>query len=170
MPDVAQPEPPPPPRAARPERPARQGESASFHPYLPASPSHQSGISEGSSTSNHPAPSGGPSEEQRARQRAQQATNQAVARFLRAERPAAILIPSGWTYGILRTGGHPDGRTARDSSYDPIPALLVGHEHYGQMWRNSKRGVPVKLELNVQNRFVDGDRMERNASGKTRSK
>ena len=110
-----------------------------------------------------PAPSGGPSEEQRARQRAQQATNQAVARFLRAERPAAILIPSGWTYGILRTGGHPDGRTARDSAYDPIPALLVAHEHYGQMWRNSKRGVPVRLELNVQNRFVDGDRTERNA-------
>ncbi|HJS46850.1 MAG TPA: M20/M25/M40 family metallo-hydrolase [Gemmatimonadales bacterium] len=101
--------------------------------------------------------------DQAARFRQAQALNRAVAAFLRRERPAAILLPSGWTYNILRTGGHPDGRLARDSAYDPTPALLVSHEHYGQMWRNAKRGVPVRLELNVQNRFLDADRTERNA-------
>ncbi len=101
--------------------------------------------------------------DQMARFRQMQAVNQAVGAFLRQEQPAAILLPSGWTYNILRTGGHPDGRLARDSVYNPVPALLVSHEHYGQMWRNAKRGVPVRLELNVQNRFHDADRTERNA-------
>jgi Zn-dependent M28 family amino/carboxypeptidase len=34
----------------------------------------------------------------------------------------------------------------------------VGHEQYGQLYRNAKRGIAQKLELNVQNRFHDDDR------------
>ncbi|MGH7562480.1 MAG: M20/M25/M40 family metallo-hydrolase [Gemmatimonadales bacterium] len=79
-------------------------------------------------------------------------------RFMYAEMPAALLRPSGWTYGLLRTGGHQDGRLARDSVYNPIPDLQVGHEQYGQLWRNAKRGIPQRLEINVQNRFHDDDR------------
>ncbi len=93
--------------------------------------------------------------EQLAQFRARRALQQAGMRWLRTQRATAVLFPSGWTYGILRTGGHPDGRTARDSVYNPIPALLVGHEQYGLMYRNTLRGVPVRLELNVQNRFLD---------------
>ncbi|HSM17182.1 MAG TPA: M20/M25/M40 family metallo-hydrolase [Gemmatimonadales bacterium] len=93
--------------------------------------------------------------EQLAEFRARRALQQAGMRWIRTQRAAAVLMPSGWTYGILRTGGHPDGRTARDSVYNPIPALLVGHEQYSLMYRNALRGIPVRLELNVQNRFLD---------------
>ncbi|HET9275889.1 MAG TPA: M28 family peptidase, partial [Gemmatimonadales bacterium] len=82
----------------------------------------------------------------------------AISRFLRTQQTVAYLRPSGWTYGLLRTGGHMDGRVARDSVYNPTPDLQVGHEQYGQLYRNAKRGIAQKLELNVQNRFHDEDR------------
>jgi len=88
-----------------------------------------------------------------------------IAAWLRAQGPAAILTPSPWQYGILVTGGHLDGRLARDSVYEPSVQLLVSLEHYGQIWRNIKRGVAVRLELNVQNRFVDTDRHSYNTLG-----
>jgi hypothetical protein len=92
----------------------------------------------------------------------------AIGRFLRTQQAAAYLRPSGWTYGLLRTGGHLDGRTARDSVYNPTPDLQVGHEQYGQLYRNAKRGIPQKLELNVQNRFVDDDRRGQNVLAELR--
>ncbi len=98
--------------------------------------------------------------EQQARFREAQARNQAVTRFLRREHPAMLLIPSGWTYGLLRTGGHPDGRVARDSAYEPTPALMVTHEQYGQLYRLAKRGVAARLEVNVQNRWTNPDQRE----------
>jgi hypothetical protein len=107
----------------------------------------------------------GPPPEVQERMRRQQALNQAMLRFFRRERPAVLLLPSVWTYGILRTGGHPDGRLARDSAYEPIPALLVSHEQYGQMWRLIKRGVTPRLEVNVQNRWTNPDKREYNVVG-----
>ncbi len=83
---------------------------------------------------------------------------EAIARFFRAEQPAAFLHPSGWTYGLLRTGAHLDGRRARDSAYNPVPDLQVGHEQYGQLFRNALRGMAQRLELNLHNRFLDDDR------------
>lgn len=106
-----------------------------------------------------------PSPEVQERMRRQQALNQAMLRFFRRERPVALLLPSVWTYGILRTGGHPDGRLARDSAYEPVPALLVSHEQYGQMWRLIQRGITPRLELNVQNRWTNQDRREYNVVG-----
>jgi hypothetical protein len=97
--------------------------------------------------------------------RRQAAVNTALNRWARTQGIAALLVPSGWTYGILRPGNHPDGRLARDSVYDPYVNLMVAHEHYGQMWRNVRRGVPVRLELNVQNRFLDTDRRAFNTLG-----
>jgi hypothetical protein len=94
-----------------------------------------------------------------------QARNDAMLRFFRRERPAALLIPSGWTYGIFRTGGHPDGRVARDSVYEPVPALVVAHEQYGQLYRLARRGITARLELNVQNRWTNPDRREFNVVG-----
>ncbi|OGT99701.1 MAG: hypothetical protein A2085_04775 [Gemmatimonadetes bacterium GWC2_71_10] len=100
-----------------------------------------------------------PSEQMRQFQ-AVQARNAAIMRFLRREQPAVYLISSGWTMGNLRTGGHLDGRLARDSAYEPIPQLMVTHEQYGQMWRLARRGVPVRLEVNVQNRWSNPDKRE----------
>jgi hypothetical protein len=115
-----------------------------------------------------PEQQGGPPPEVQEQMRRQQALNQAMLRFFRRERPAALLLPSVWTYGIMRTGGHPDGRLARDSAYEPVPALLVTHEQYGQMWRLLKRGVTPRLEVNVQNRWTNPDRREYNVVGEIR--
>ncbi len=100
-----------------------------------------------------------PSEQMRQFQ-ALQARNAAIMRFIRREQPAIYLISSGWTLGNLRTGGHPDGRLARDSAYEPTPTLMVTHEQYGQIWRLARRGVPVRLEVNVQNRWSNPDKRE----------
>lgn len=94
-----------------------------------------------------------------------QSRNAAILRFLRQERPSVLLVPSGWTYGLLRTGGHPDGRTARDSTYEPIPALMLTHEQYGQAYRLARREVATRLEVNVQNRWVNPDRREYHVVG-----
>ena len=97
--------------------------------------------------------------------RAAQQRQQALMRFIRREAPAVLLVPSGWTYGILRTGGHPDGRRARDSVYEPIPALMLTHEQYGQIYRLAKQGVTARLEVNIQNRFSNPDKREFNVVG-----
>ena len=82
--------------------------------------------------------------------------------LLRSEQPAAVLRSSGWTYGIIRTGGHFEGRVARDSIYNPVPDLLVAHEQYGTLYRVAKRGLPVRVELNLQTRFHDDNRTPAN--------
>jgi len=115
-----------------------------------------------------PPPRTGPPQmtpEQQANMARMRMINQRMAAFLRQQGVAVILSPSGWQYNILRTGGHLDGRLARDSAYEPSVHLLVALEAYGQIWRNTLRGVPVQLELNVQNRFPDSDRRAFNTLG-----
>jgi len=92
----------------------------------------------------------------------QAALNAAAARLLRSEQPAAVLQSSGWTYGIIRNGGHFDGRSARDSVYNPVPNLLVAHEQYGTLYRVAQRGLPARVELNLQTRFLDDNRTPAN--------
>lgn len=66
----------------------------------------------------------------------------------------ATLAPSNWQYSVLRVGGG-SGRSLDQPI--PPPALVVSIEQYGQIYRNVKRGVPVRIELNVQNRFHTDD-------------
>ena len=98
----------------------------------------------------------------------QAALNAAAARLLRSEQPAAVLQPSGWTYGIIRNGGHFDGRAARDSVYNPVPNLLVAHEQYGTLYRVAQRGLPARVELNLQTRFLDDTRTPANVVAEIR--
>jgi carboxypeptidase Q len=98
----------------------------------------------------------------------QAALNAAAARLLRTEQPAAVLQSSGWTYGIIRNGGHFDGRAARDSVYNPVPNLLVAHEQYGTLYRVARRGLPARVELNLQTRFLDDTRTPANVVGEIR--
>ena len=90
--------------------------------------------------------------------------NGAISRMLRAEHPAAILAPSRWGYGMFLNGGHSDGRTARDSVYNPIPELIVAQEQYSTLYRVAQRGLPVKVELNLQTRFLDDNRFPTNVT------
>jgi Iap family predicted aminopeptidase len=78
--------------------------------------------------------------------------------WLKAQQPAVILQPSNWTYGMLLVQSGPEAGPARDSAnYEPLPALLVQHEQYGEMYRDVKAGRPVRLEVSVQNRFLSQD-------------
>jgi hypothetical protein len=91
-----------------------------------------------------------------------QRLNALTAQLFHSEQPVAVLQPSAWTYGMFLNGGHFDGRTARDSVYNPIPHLIVAHEQYGTLWRVARRGLPVRLELNLQTRFLDDNRYAAN--------
>jgi len=74
----------------------------------------------------------------------------------RAEGALGFLRPSQWAYGILRVGG------VNRNDANPLPALVISHDHYGQLWRNAVNGVPARVEINVQNRFLDADRQAYN--------
>jgi carboxypeptidase Q len=78
----------------------------------------------------------------------------ALNEMLLLERPAAVLHPSGWTYGIMRVSG--TGAWRPGSPIGP-PELVVSHEHYGQIWRNVTRGVETQLELSVENVWYEDD-------------
>ncbi len=86
-----------------------------------------------------------------------------IAKFLASEGISASLYPSSRTYGILRVWGD---RAARDPN-EPIPGtqLVVSHEQYGQIYRNLKRGIPVRLEIDVQNEFFEDDLQAYNTLG-----
>jgi carboxypeptidase Q len=43
-----------------------------------------------------------------------------------------------------------------------VPHLLVAHEQYGVLYRVAKRGLPVRVELNLQTRFYDDNRVPAN--------
>lgn len=92
------------------------------------------------------------------------ALNAAVGRMLRSEGAAVILQPSRWGYGMFLNGGHSDGVLARDSVYNPIPELIVAEEQYGTLYRVAQRGLPVKVEVNLQTRFLDDNRFPTNVT------
>lgn len=69
----------------------------------------------------------------------------------KAEGAHGFLRPSQWAYGILRVGG------VSRTDTNPLPALVISHDQYGQLWRNAVNGVPASVEIDVQNRFLDAD-------------
>ena len=86
--------------------------------------------------------------------------------WLVEQSPAAILQVSNWTYGLILGSAGPQAARARmDPSLEPLPAIVVSHEHAGQMYRAIRRGSPVRLEINVENRFTNPDRREYNVVG-----
>ena len=96
--------------------------------------------------------------EQRARMEAQRAFERSLIAFFRAERVAGFLSYSSRQYAILRLGGGPESGMTRDSlNYVPLPAVQLSREQYFQMYRNLKRGLPVRLEVNAQNRLLAED-------------
>lgn len=87
--------------------------------------------------------------------RARMALMAAVDSFFRAEGVAAVLQPSAWQYSVLLVQGNNAARAA--NAPIPVPTVVISLEQAGQIERNLKRGVPVKVELNVQNRFFNED-------------
>lgn len=75
-------------------------------------------------------------------------------KFFLDEGVAALLEPGRGDGGTVFVGGG-GGRQLTDP---PVPAqLVVAVEHYGRMWRMVEKNIPVKLEMNVENKFHDAD-------------
>jgi carboxypeptidase Q len=65
---------------------------------------------------------------------------------------------------LLECGRGDDGTVfvqqggSRNASDPPsLPRVMLAGEHYGRIYRTLQKGVPVSIELNVQNKFIDGD-------------
>ncbi len=94
-------------------------------------------------------------QEMRARFQRMREIRQAMTDLLAQERAAVILTPSSRNFGVIRGGGNSAGRDAK--APDPTPELVVIREQYNQIYRNVEAGIPVRLEINVQNRFFSDD-------------
>jgi carboxypeptidase Q len=67
--------------------------------------------------------------------------------FLATSRPpgGGVVFPSGG--GAMRLADAP-----------PMPPVVsVAAEHYGRMYRTIEKGIPVRMELDIRNRFYDED-------------
>ncbi len=81
--------------------------------------------------------------------------------FLKAEGVAVAMQTDGNRLAIVpgysRPGSRDDGWSA-EGMRASVPLLAVTPEHYNRMYRLLKRGLPVKVEVEIRNRI--GDRVE----------
>ncbi|MCL6481276.1 MAG: M20/M25/M40 family metallo-hydrolase [Firmicutes bacterium] len=82
---------------------------------------------------------------------------QRVAKFFEEEGVVAILEPSPWDAGVVRVGGAGGADTRRPATAPKLPRVMLAIEHYGRLYRLLKANLPVTIELNIQNRFYDGE-------------
>lgn len=84
-----------------------------------------------------------------------QQLNQKRMQFYVDEGVAAVMYPGRGDGGtVFGTGNGP-----RDPAAPPYPTTLsVAVEHYGRIARMLDKGVPVTLQLDIQNKFYDDDR------------
>lgn len=83
-----------------------------------------------------------------------QTFNQQRQKFFVDEGVIATIEPSQGSGGTLfvQSGG------SRNASDPPAPAQVVmAAEHYGRIWRMLQKKVPVRLELDIRNKFYDQD-------------
>ncbi len=103
------------------------------------------------------APEPGPASPYAARRqefRAQQALREKMATFFREEGAAVVLQPSRGEDGTIFA----QSAGSRTRNSEPgLPTMVVAIEHYSRVWRLLEKGLPVKLEINIQNRFYDDD-------------
>jgi len=104
-----------------------------------------------------PTPARAPADRERqmGRFRQMRAVRDSADKLFRAAGVLAVLVPSTRAYGILAGGGNNAGRDPKNPV--PLPELIVSEEQYAQVYRDVERGVPVRIELNVQNRFFPQD-------------
>jgi hypothetical protein len=106
---------------------------------------------------------GGPNADFRARLQARAALNRKIYDFLRAEHAAAVLTYASRQYALLSPQGGPQSAVVRDTlTYEPLPAVQLSQEQYFEISRNVTRGLPVRIELNVQNRWLTDDQQAYN--------
>jgi hypothetical protein len=80
--------------------------------------------------------------------------NERRLRFYLDEGVVATIDPGAGSGGTVFVQGG-GGRTASDP---PVPAQVVmAVEHYGRIWRLLDKKIPVRLEMDIQNKFYDDD-------------
>ncbi len=66
----------------------------------------------------------------------------------------AVLTPGTARGNSGSVSNGPTGNRQPDASAS-VPQLAVAAEHYGRMYRQVQKGIPVRLELDIRNRFTD---------------
>ncbi|UCE40011.1 MAG: M20/M25/M40 family metallo-hydrolase [Candidatus Aminicenantes bacterium] len=82
--------------------------------------------------------------------------------FYKAEGVLALLECRSGRPGAVRGFARPgtkDDQWSRENSLNSPPIIAVTPEHYNRMYRILKRGIPVKVELEVRNRL--GEQVEK---------
>jgi len=74
--------------------------------------------------------------------------------LFRSEGIAGLLQPGRGDGGTVFAAGA--GSRAIDAPWSP-PTIIVSAEHYGRMARTLEKGIPVKVEIEADNRFYDAD-------------
>ncbi len=76
--------------------------------------------------------------------------------FFKAEGAVAVLRCDGGKPGAVRGFSRPgtkDDKWSREKSLSSLPIIAVTPEHYNRMYRILKRGIPVKVEIEVRNKL-----------------
>jgi hypothetical protein len=81
---------------------------------------------------------------------ANQADARQVTQILRAAHPGVIIRTSAGEHGTVFVLG-------RDQRENAVPSVVLAAEHYNMMARMVKRGMPVRLRVNVQTRLLTDD-------------
>jgi hypothetical protein len=82
--------------------------------------------------------------------------------FFKDEGVAVLLEPGRGDDGTVFVGG---GGSRNPNDPPSLPRVMLAAEHYGRIYRTLQRGTSVSIELNVQNKFIDGDGMAFNVVG-----
>jgi len=85
--------------------------------------------------------------------------------FFKAEGAVAVLQCEGGRPGVVVGFGRPgtkDDKWSREESLGSLPIIAVTPEHYNRMYRILKRGLAVKIEIEIRNRL--GEKVEKAAN------
>ena len=81
---------------------------------------------------------------------ANQADARQITEMIRAAKPGALLRSSAGEHGTVFVLG-------RDQGENAAPSIVLAAEHYNMVARMVEAGVPVKLRVNMQTRFLTDD-------------
>src|SRR5690606_9088965 len=76
--------------------------------------------------------------------------------FWVSEGVAAVLTPGSSRGNSGSISNAPTGNRQPDADAG-VPQIAVATEQYGRLWRQVEKGMPVRMELDVRNRFFDED-------------
>lgn len=79
-----------------------------------------------------------------------QADSRQVTQLLRESAPGVVIRTSAGEHGTVFVLG-------RDLRENAVPSVVLAAEHYNMIARMVERGLPVKLRVNVQTRFLTDD-------------